>query len=230
MWKGLLRAMKKKIIITIQIENQCKDIFSFFSSCLHLGCLFLFFHACCLSFSYKACTKELNFSFCELWLCLSFSCRCSAQQEGLVRSVAFCPQNTTNMQLCRNIWIAWLESILNACMRISFSSCVGMMSSPFHGPLLLWCEQQRTLMSSSFCLFFFLCCNFFFCFLILLASSSKAGAHMSFYFWDGGVEAEMGSCLFSAQALGVLWPARIGSHNRWCTEMTQWKLNAPSLL
>lgn len=108
------------------------------------------------NFSYKACTRELNFSFCELWLCLSFSCRCSAQQEGLVGSVAFCPQNVANMQLCGNIWIASLERILTACMWISFSSHVGMMCSAFQGPLFLWGEQRRTLMFSCFCLTFFL--------------------------------------------------------------------------
>lgn len=119
MWKCVAER-KIPIIITTQIENQCKDIFFsfFFFGCLRLDYPSLFFHAHCLSFSYKAWTREVHFSFCELWLCFSFSCRCCAQQDRLVGSVACCPQNITNMQLCRNIWTAWLESTQNACMWI----------------------------------------------------------------------------------------------------------------
>lgn len=154
---------KNPIIITIQIESQCKDIFFSFFSCLHLGYSSLFFHARCLSFSYKAWTREVNFSFCELWLCFLFSCRCSAQHDRLVGSVAGCPQNITNMQLCRNIWTAWLES--TQCVHMNFSSShAGVICRVFHGPLLLWPEQWRTLMYSCFWFGIFVLQFFFFFF------------------------------------------------------------------
>jgi len=107
---GLLRSMKK----TCNYNPNWKLMqgYIFLSLAVIFWVTFLF-HACFLKFSCKVCSRELNFSFCEIWLCLWFSYRCSAQQGGLVGSVALYPQNVTSMQLSRNIWIAWLESILD---------------------------------------------------------------------------------------------------------------------
>lgn len=234
MWKWVAEAMKKKIIITIQIENQCKDVFFSFFSCLNLGylSLFSFFMPVVWVSVIKHAKEKLILAFVSYDSAFHFPADVLHSKKGLLgllhsahRTLLTCNCTETSGQL--DLKAFW------ACVWVSFSSRVVLLSSAFQGPLLLWCEKQRTFMSSCFYL------NFFFFLLlqlnkqtkkILLASSSKAGEHMSFYFWDGGIREEMEICSFPSQARDALWPACIGSHNWWCTEMIYWKWNASSLL
>lgn len=130
----------------------------------------------------KQLAQEVNFSSCELWLCLSFSCSCSAHQDRIGASIAFCLQNIINMRLCTNIWVVWLKAFWTWACEFHSQSVpqIDIWCIPWATNSLAWAVEGFDVL---FLLYIFLLCIFFF-----LASSSKAGAHMSFYFHDGGVE------------------------------------------
>lgn len=164
--------------------KNCKGIFSLV---IFMWVTFLFAFVYMIWVLVKQIAQEDNFSFCELGLCLSFSCRCSAHQARIAGSIAFCPQNITNMQLCTNIWVVWLKAFWTwAC---KFHSQIDIWCVPWATTSLAWAMEGFDVL---FLFYIFLLCIFFF-----LACSSKAGAHMSFYFswWRTKVEIMEAACL-----------------------------------
>lgn len=162
MWKWVAEAMKKKIIITIQIENQCKDVFFSFFSCLNLGylSLFSFFMPVVWVSVIKHAKEKLILAFVSYDSAFHFPADVLHSKKGLLgllhsahRTLLTCNCTETSGQL--DLKAFW------ACVWVSFSSRVVLLSSAFQGPLLLWCEEQRTFMSSCFYLIFFFsfCCN-----------------------------------------------------------------------
>lgn len=115
-----------------------------FFSCLHLGYLFFFFFG-------KLCVI-VSFIFLQ--------CRCSAQQDRLVGSVAFCPQNIANTQLCTNSWAVWLKAFWTWACESLFLAVpgIGVWCIPWATNSVAWAMEDFVFL---FLLYIFLCLFFF---------------------------------------------------------------------